>query len=73
MDPLLRTIALRGLLAEQVPALAMAWLLAEMFHRFHSFSLACAAFLLTWFVLDAWIQGLRRLFAPARARAAIER
>ena len=26
---------------------------AELFYKFHSFILECAAFLVTWFVLDA--------------------
>lgn len=73
MYTLLRTLPLRRLLAEQFPALAIAWLLAELFYKFHSFSLECAAFLLTWFVLDALIQGLRRLFAPPQAPKAAER
>lgn len=73
MYTLLRTLSVRRLLVEQFPALALAWLLAELFYKFHSFSLECAAFLLTWFVLDALIQGLRRLFAAAPESAAAER
>lgn len=73
MYTLLRTLSVRRLLAEQFPALAIAWLMAELFYKFHSFSLECAAFLLTWFVLDALIQGLRRLFADAPEGAAAER
>ena len=70
MYTLLRTLPLRRLLAEQFPALAIAWVIAELFYKFHSFSLECAAFLLTWFVLEALIQGLRRLFAPTHESAA---
>lgn len=64
MFTLLRSLTLRRFLVEQLPALAIAWVIAELFYKFHSFSLECAAFLLTWFVLDALIQGLRRLLAP---------
>lgn len=73
MYTLLRTLSVRQLLVEQCPALAMAWLIAESFYKFKSFSLECAAFLLTWFLLDALIQGLRRLFAPPHESAATER
>lgn len=73
MYTLLRTLSVRRLLVEQLPALAIAWLLAELFYKFKSFSLECAAFLLTWFVLDALIQGLRRLLAPPAAPSAAER
>lgn len=73
MYTLLRTLPLRRLLAEQFPALAIAWGMAELFYKFHSFSLECAAFLLTWLVLDALIQGLRRLVVAQQERMAAER
>ncbi|MBI5721699.1 MAG: hypothetical protein HZC37_28835 [Burkholderiales bacterium] len=60
MFTLLRLLPLRRVLIEQLPALAAAWLLAELFFRFHSFTLETAALLATWFVVDAAIQGLRR-------------
>ncbi|MBL8350725.1 MAG: hypothetical protein JNL87_10455 [Burkholderiaceae bacterium] len=65
MFTLLRLLPARRLIAEQLPALLMAWLVAELFYKFHSFSLECAAFLVTWAAFDAAIQGLRRLFATA--------
>lgn len=73
MFTLLRALPLRRLFSEQLPAIALAWLIAEMFYKFHSFSLETAAFLATWFVLDALLQGLKILFiktptAPASGR-----
>jgi hypothetical protein len=56
---LLRLLPIRRTLAEQIPALGGAWILAELFYKFGSFSLECAAFLGTWFVLDAVIQLVR--------------
>jgi hypothetical protein len=61
MFTLLRMLSVRRLLVEQLPALAAAWLVAELFYKFHSFSLECAAFLATWFVFDALVQGTRRV------------
>ena len=61
MFTLLRMLPWQRILVEQLPALAGAWLIAELFYKFHSFSLETAAFLATWFVFDALIQGLRRL------------
>lgn len=61
MYTLLNLLPLRRLAAEQLPALAIAWVIAELFFKFKSFTLECAAFLATWFVLDAAIQLLRRL------------
>jgi hypothetical protein len=67
MYTLLRTLPLRRLWLEQLPAIALAWTMAELFYKFKSFSLECAAFLLTWFVIDAALQGVKRLFKPAGA------
>jgi hypothetical protein len=58
MYTLVSVLSLKRWAYEQVPALALAWLIAEMFYKFHSFTLECAAFLATWFVLDALIQRL---------------
>ncbi len=69
MFTLLRELPLRRLLAEQLPTLSAAWLVAELFYKFHSFSLECAAFLATWFVFDAAVQGIKRLIPPSPARS----
>jgi hypothetical protein len=55
---LIRLLPIKRLAFEQMPALALAWIIAELFYKFHSFTLECGAFLATWFVLDALIQGL---------------
>jgi hypothetical protein len=60
MFELTRLLPLRRLLTEQVPALTGALVLAEMYYKLHSFTLECAAFLLTWYVLDACFGTLRR-------------
>ena len=54
----------KRLTCEQAPALGGAWLIAELFYKFHSFSLEATAFLATWFVIDGVIQEvIRPLFA----------
>lgn len=58
MYTLFRLLPAKRLVAEQVPALALAWIVAELFFKFHSFTLECGAFLATWFVLDALTQRL---------------
>lgn len=73
MYTLLHLLPARRLASEQVPALALAWIIAELFFKFHSFSLECAAFLATWFVLDALVQRVvRPLFTRTEAGAAHE-
>jgi hypothetical protein len=66
MFTLLRMLSVRRLLIEQFPSIAAAWLIAELFYKFHSFSLECAAFLATWFVFDALVQIARHLLAGDR-------
>jgi hypothetical protein len=61
MYTLFRMLSIKRLASEQLPALAFAWVIAELFYKFHSFTLECAAFLATWFLLDALIQSLVRL------------
>ncbi len=58
MYTLLRMLPIKRLAYEQVPALGLAFLIAELFFKFHSFTLECAAFLATWFVFDVAIQWL---------------
>lgn len=48
---------------EQLPVIVLAWVIAELFYKFKSFSLETAAFLATWFVFDAALHGVRALVA----------
>ena len=72
MFRLLRNLTVKQLLAEQVPALAGAACIAELFYKFHSFLLEAGAFLATWFVLDALIQGAVGLVWRKRSAALAE-
>lgn len=54
----LRTLRARSDVAVRLPGLVLAFLIAEVFYRFHSFALECGAFLLTWLVLDLLVEGL---------------
>lgn len=40
-------------------SLVASWVIAEVFYKFHSFTLECLAFLATWFVVDAAATGVR--------------
>jgi hypothetical protein len=63
MYQLVKTLTIPQLLTRQMPTLIISFVIAELFYKFHSFTLECAAFLVTWFVLDAAVQ----LLAPQRA------
>ena len=56
MYSLIKAISTRQLLLEQLPVLVVSFLIAEMFYKFHSFTLECVAFLATWYVLDAVVR-----------------
>ena len=53
MYTLIRLIPLRRVLLEQVPCLGASLFIAELFYKFHSFTLECIAFLGTWYAVDA--------------------
>jgi hypothetical protein len=56
MYTLIRSTPLRQLLLQEAPALLVSFIIAELFFKFHSFTLETLAFLATWFVVDAGIR-----------------
>lgn len=70
MFTLLRVLGVRRILIEQLPAIAAAWAVAEVFYKFKSFSLEVAAFLATWFIFDAIIQLAKRVIGRRDPTAA---
>jgi hypothetical protein len=57
---LVKLLPIKQLLAEQVPAITASFVIAEVFYKFHSFTLECLAFLVTWSVLDGAINLVSR-------------
>ena len=55
MVKLLKPLRSQKTFIAELPAMAIAWLLAEFFYKFHSFSLECAAFLAPWLILNAGV------------------
>ena len=68
MYSLVRLMPVARLLREQVPALALAFVIAELCYKFHSFTLETLAFLATWGLIDAVIQAVRHVLG-GRQRA----
>ena len=64
MYTLFQSIPLRRLVLEQAPAAFISLIIAEIFYKFHSFTLECVAFLATWYVIDLIIQLIRRWLQP---------
>lgn len=60
MFTFIRSIPLRQLLLEQTPMILVSLFVAELFYKFHSFTLECIAFLATWYILDAVVKFLSK-------------
>jgi hypothetical protein len=69
MYTLFRSVPLRELLLTQAPALLVSFVIAELFYKFHSFTLECLAFLATWFVIDVALTRVRGLMMHRRSSA----
>jgi hypothetical protein len=67
MYSLMQSALLRRQLAVEIPSLGISMLTAEMFYKFHSFTLECLAFLTTWFAVGFLLARLGRGESSARA------
>lgn len=54
------------MLTTQAPAFLVSFVIAELFYKFHSFTLECLAFLATWFVIDAVVSIVRNAWTQRR-------
>jgi hypothetical protein len=66
MFRLLTSISTGELFKRQLPVFLVAFVIAELFYKFQSFTLECAAFLATWFVLDGVVHLLTGRRSPQR-------
>ena len=58
-----KNVGVPTFLAREAPAFGVSFLVAELFYKFHSFTLECLAFLATWYALS-FIQSM--VFGPGR-------
>jgi hypothetical protein len=72
MFQLVRALSTMDLATRQAPVLVASFLIAAFFYKFGSFALEAAAFLVTWFVLDALVEGGRSALRRVRPRSAPE-
>jgi hypothetical protein len=61
-------MSVRELFIEQVPAVVVSIIIAELFYKFHSFTLECLAFLATWYLIDFVINVVFKLVSGKRKR-----
>jgi len=76
MIDLLRALRVQAAYGRRILAFIPALITAEMFYKFHSFSLECMAFLATWLVFDfliEWIIGSLRNLANSRSTRSLPR
>jgi hypothetical protein len=66
MYTLLRSLTDRRIFVEQLVVFVVALIIAELFYKFHSFTLECIAFLATWYVLDLVMSWARTLLSSRR-------
>jgi hypothetical protein len=64
MYQLIHSLTVNELFKRQLPVFAVAFIIAELFYKFHSFILETGAFLVTWYVLDAIVQRVVSRKAP---------
>ena len=50
-----KTVGVPTFVVREAPAFAAAFVIAEIFYKFHSFTLETGAFLVTWYGLS-WVQ-----------------
>ena len=65
MYTLVKLIYRKDVFLNQLPLIMLSMFISELFYKFHSFTLECVTFLVTWFVLDAiekYIRGFLRKF-----------
>lgn len=73
MFQLVRALRRQEIVLRQIPAVSAAFVIAGSFYTFHSFYLECAAFLATWYVIDAFFEVAGRLVRTTTARKTTER
>jgi hypothetical protein len=56
MYTLIRRAGIREGILVEAPPFAVSLVIAELFYKFHSFTLECLAFLATWLVVSSSVQ-----------------
>jgi hypothetical protein len=68
MYTLFSRLTVKELLYRQAPTIVIAFGIAELFYKWHSFTLETGGFLITWFALDAVWGIIGRQFGASDSR-----
>jgi len=63
MYTLIKNSTVPQIITKRLPGLVISLIIAEIFYKFHSFTLECVAFLGTWFLIDLIIEVLANKFS----------
>ncbi len=58
----LRSLKLKQAVLVEAPSVTLSIIVAEIFYKFHSFTLECVAFLVTWLVVSSMLASATSLF-----------
>lgn len=76
MYTILSLLPNKKVLFKQIPQFSVACIIAELFYKFHSFTLECGLFLITWLVIDfgsKWVISISKVKSSSQQVLADEK
>ena len=71
MFTLIKNSTVPQIITKRLPGLAISLIIAEIFYKFHSFTLECVAFLGTWFLVDLIIEVIANKLAGQNRKKSV--
>jgi hypothetical protein len=68
MFSLIQNLGFRKFLRREASPLVLSMVIAELFFRFHSFTLECVSFLATWYAISLLASVFRERLTPIRSQ-----
>jgi len=71
MFTLIKNSTFPQIITKRLPGLVISLIIAEIFYKFHSFTLECVAFLGTWFLVDLTIEVIANKLADQNRKRSV--
>jgi hypothetical protein len=71
MFTLIKNSTFPQIITKRLPGLVISLIIAEIFYKFHSFTLECVAFLGTWFLVDLTIEVIASKLADQNRKRSV--
>ena len=71
MYTLIKSSTFPQIITKRLPGLVISLIIAEIFYKFHSFTLECVAFLGTWFLVDLIIEVIANKLAGQNRKKSV--